>query len=335
MTMSNSPLVVYTKLSPNNSGKRTSPISKITPHHMSGDLSIETCGAVFASKARLASSNYGIGSDGRVGMYVEESNRAWTSSSNWNDQRAVTIEVANCKLGGDWPVSSKAWNALVDLCVDIVKRNPGIKRKDGRPGLYYDGTKNGSLTKHKMYSNTDCPGTYIDTRLNALAAAVNAKLDALTGKWMKSSKGWWYKYSNGSYPKSRWLKLDAWYYFNSEGYAVTGWHKIGGFWYYFSKDCRMQTGWKKVSGKWYYLNPSKDGNWPTGSARTGWLRYKNNWYYLNKNGKGTECAMRTGWFEENGKKYYLQPAKDGIMACAETIYIDGKRYTFDKNGALV
>lgn len=175
--MSNSALVQHTHLSPNHSGKRTQPITKITPHHMSGNLSIETCGNVFAPASRKASSNYGIGSDGRVGLYVDEVNRPWTSSSAYNDQRAVTIEVANSQCGGNWPISEKAWSTLVDLCVDIVKRNPGIKRADGRPGLNYTGDRNGSLTKHKMFSNTDCPGTYLDQRLKDLANAVNAKLD--------------------------------------------------------------------------------------------------------------------------------------------------------------
>lgn len=180
MTMSNSALVKHTHLSPNHSGKRTQAISKITPHHMSGNLSIETCGKVFAPSSRKASSNYGIGSDGRVGLYVDEANRPWTSSSAYNDQRAVTIEVANSQCGGNWPVSGQAWNTLVDLCVDIIRRNPGIKRADGRPGLNYTGDRNGSLTKHKMFSNTDCPGTYLDQRMKELEKAVNAKLDGTT-----------------------------------------------------------------------------------------------------------------------------------------------------------
>ena len=178
--MSNSALVQHTRLSPNHSGKRTQPITKITPHHMSGNLSIETCGKVFAPSSRKASSTYGIGSDGRVGLYVDEANRPWTSSSAYNDQRAVTIEVANSQCGGDWPVSGAAWNTLVDLCVDIIRRNPGIKRADGRPGLNYTGDRNGSLTKHKMFSNTDCPGTYLDQHMKELEKAVNAKLDGTT-----------------------------------------------------------------------------------------------------------------------------------------------------------
>ena len=64
--MSNSPLVVYTKLSPNHSGKRTKKIDTITIHCMAGNCSVETCGNLFANSARQASSNYGIGTDGRI-----------------------------------------------------------------------------------------------------------------------------------------------------------------------------------------------------------------------------------------------------------------------------
>lgn len=157
-----------------------------------------------------------------------------------------------------------------------------------------------------------------------------------TAGWVKDSIGWWYRYADGSYPKNKWLKLDAWYYFNSEGYALqNSWRKINGYWYYFDDNCRMKTGWIKLKNLWYYLNTTADKDFPEGAARTGWLKYKGFWYYLNKAGQGTECAMRTGWLDDKGKWYYLQPTKGGIMAENETLTIDGKKYTFDKSGAMV
>ena len=167
--MSNSSLVGYTKISPNKSVPRNQKISKITVHHMAGNLSVETCGNVFAPSSRQASSNYGIGSDGRVGMYVEEKDRAWTSSSSWNDNRAVTIEVANDEIGGNWHVSDAAWNKLVELCVDICKRN-------GMTSLTWTGDKNGSLTCHYMFAATSCPGPYLKSRRAELAQTVTARL---------------------------------------------------------------------------------------------------------------------------------------------------------------
>lgn len=155
--MNNSPLVNYTKISPNSTNPRRNKIKKITIHHMAGNLSVETCGNVFASPSRQASSNYGIGSDGRVGMYVEEKNRAWTSSSAANDNQAVTIEVANDQIGGNWHVSDTALNKLIELCVDICKRN-GIEK------LIYTGDASGNLTRHNMFTATTCPGPYLQSK---------------------------------------------------------------------------------------------------------------------------------------------------------------------------
>lgn len=169
--MSNSALVDYTRLSPNRSHPRNHTIDKITIHHMAGDLSVETCGNLFANPNREASANYGIGSDGRVGLYVDEGDRAWASASPSNDNRAVNIEVANCATGGDWPVSSAAYNKLIDLCVDICQRN-GIKT------LNYTGGADGNLTEHRMFVATACPGPYLHERMPQIAAAVNARLGA-------------------------------------------------------------------------------------------------------------------------------------------------------------
>jgi len=140
-------------MSPNHSGSRYNSISKITIHHMAGNLSIETCGNVFLNPNRQASSNYGIGSDGRIACYVDEENHPWTSA-NWdNDDRAITIEVANSETGGDWPISQEAYASLIRLCADICNRY-GIYP-------YYDGTPSATLTEHCMFVSTNCPGPTI------------------------------------------------------------------------------------------------------------------------------------------------------------------------------
>lgn len=173
--MSNSSLVSYTKLSPNCDHPRNHAIDKITIHHMAGDLSVETCGNLFANSSYEASSNYGIGSDGRVGLYVDEGDRAWASASPSNDNRAVNIEVANCATGGDWPVSNAAYSKLIDLCVDICQRN-GIK------ALNYTGGADGNLTEHRMFVATACPGPYLHERMGRIAAEVNSRLSAQPAK---------------------------------------------------------------------------------------------------------------------------------------------------------
>lgn len=167
--MSRSELIDYIKISPNSTNPRNHKIDTIVIHHMAGNLSVESCGEIFASPSRQASSNYGIDSDGRVGLYVDEQNRSWCSSNRDVDQRAITIEVANCSTGGEWPVSQKAYDKLIDLCVDICKRN-GIKK------LNFTGDRAGNLVMHKYFANTQCPGPYLEKRFPDIAAEVNIRL---------------------------------------------------------------------------------------------------------------------------------------------------------------
>jgi len=174
--MSNSALISYTKLSPNHSGKRTKKIDTITIHCMAGQLSVESCGALFAQSSRQASSNYGIGNDGRIALYVDEGNRSWCTSSNANDQRAVTIEVAS-DATHPYAVNSKAYDALLDLVTDICKRN-GIKK------LVWSTNKNDrmnhlngcNMTVHRDYAAKACPGDWLYNRHGEIAAEVNRRL---------------------------------------------------------------------------------------------------------------------------------------------------------------
>lgn len=175
--MSNSPLVDYTRLSPSCNSPRRHSIDTITIHHMAGNLSVETCGQVF--QTRQASSNYGVDSKGRVGLYVDEGDRSWASSSPANDHRAVTIEVANCAAAPDWPVSDAAWAKLIELTADICRRN-GISRLVwGENKSDRVGHRNGcNMTVHRDFTATACPGPYLMEQMPRLAAAVNARLGA-------------------------------------------------------------------------------------------------------------------------------------------------------------
>ena len=166
--MSNSSLVTHTRISPNSS-VRTGKIDTITIHHMAGTGSVEACGAIFAQSSRGASSNYGVDNLGHVGLYVEESRRAWTSSNTKNDNRAVTIEVANDGGDPDWHVSDKALETTIALCVDICQRN-GIER------LNFTGDKTGNLTMHKWFAPTACPGPYLASKFPYIADEVNKRL---------------------------------------------------------------------------------------------------------------------------------------------------------------
>lgn len=161
-----SSLVSYVKISPHKY-KRTHTIDRITVHHMAGDLSVEGCGEVFQT-TRRASSNYGIGSDGRIACYVPEDYRSLASSSFWNDDRAITIEVANCSGSPDWKVSEKAFASLIDLCVDICQRY-NFK-------LRFTGSTSGNLTMHNWFAPTLCPGPYLSAKFPEIEKEVNKRL---------------------------------------------------------------------------------------------------------------------------------------------------------------
>ena len=173
--MAYSKYVNYINLSPNCNAPRNNSIRKITIHHMAGNLSVEQCGNIFADKNRQASSNYGIGSDGRVGLYVDEANRSWCSSNGDNDHQAVTIEVANDVIGGNWHVSDVALAKLIDLCVDICERNH-IDR------LVFTGNASGNLTLHKYFAATACPGPYLESKMPYIAEEVNRRLNIKDNK---------------------------------------------------------------------------------------------------------------------------------------------------------
>ena len=182
--MSNSPLVSYTKLSPNHSGQRTHVVDRITPHCVVGQCSVETLGNIFAPTSRQASCQYGIGVDGRVGMYVEEKNRSWCSSSNANDQRAITIECAS-DATHPYAFNDTVYAKLIELCTDICKRYGKTKLLwfgDKTKTLNYEPASNEMvLTVHRWFANKSCPGDWMYARMGDLASKVTAKLGGSAG----------------------------------------------------------------------------------------------------------------------------------------------------------
>lgn len=180
MAYTNSPLVNYTKISPNRTKNRNHAIDTITIHCVVGQCSVETLGNIFYPSSRQASSNYGVGYDGRIGMYCEEKDRSWCTSSGANDHRAITIEVAS-DTTEPYAVNDKAYAAMLNLVTDICKRN-GIKK------LVWSTNKNErvnhlngcNMTVHRDYANKSCPGKYLYDRHGEIAAEVNKRLGAST-----------------------------------------------------------------------------------------------------------------------------------------------------------
>lgn len=188
--MSNSNLVTCTVLSPNHSGTRTHAIDRITPHCVVGQLSASAIGGCFTSSSREASCNYGIGKEGGVCLIVDESKRSWCSSSNANDQRAVTIECAS-DSSAPYAFNTTVYNKLIELCTDICKRN-------GKNKLIWFGEKDKSLnynpasnemilTVHRWFDNKSCPGDWMYARMGDLATQVTAKLGGSSSSQSSSS----------------------------------------------------------------------------------------------------------------------------------------------------
>ena len=153
-------------------------LRKITVHHCAGVMSAESIGYLWQNPGRECSSHYGIGNDGRIGQYVDESNTAWTDT-NWESNcTSVTIETSNCATGGDWPVSDEALNSLIRLCADISIRN-GL-------GLLVPGQ---NLTWHSMYAATECPGNYLRSKMGYIADEANKIISG--GKHIIAVDGTW------------------------------------------------------------------------------------------------------------------------------------------------
>lgn len=165
----NSSLTEYVQLVASADFPRTTQVNKITIHHTAGIMSLKDLGEIFSDSDRSRSANYAIDVDGKVGLYVEERNRAWTSGNVDNDDQAITIEVVNDEVGGDWHVSSKSYESLIRLCTDICRRNH-IDR------LVYTGDDIGNFTAHCMFADTSCPGPYLKGSMSDIAFAVNNQL---------------------------------------------------------------------------------------------------------------------------------------------------------------
>lgn len=179
MDYTNSSMVAYTKLSPNHSGKRSMAIDRITPHCVVGQCTAEGLGEWFEKQSTQASSNYGIDKDGRVALYVEEKNRSWCSSSNANDQRAITIECAS-DTTEPYAFRDIVYQRLIELCIDICKRN-------GKNKLIWFGDKDKTLnyspksgemilTVHRWFANKSCPGNWMYAKMGDLAEKVTKAL---------------------------------------------------------------------------------------------------------------------------------------------------------------
>lgn len=146
-------------------GRAGKKIKKVTIHHMAGILTAKQCGSIFQDETRKASSNYGIGKNGEIGLYVNEEDTSYADANLESNRRSVTIECSNSEIGGEWEVSDKVLNKLIELIADIFKRNNITKAVKGE-----------TITWHSMYSQTECPGNYLRSKMDYITEEVNKLL---------------------------------------------------------------------------------------------------------------------------------------------------------------
>ena len=177
--MSNSPLVTYTKISPNRTSPRNHKIDTITIHCVVGQFTAREILNMrhftnYDSKAG-SSCNYAIGRDGSIGLCVEEKDRSWCSSSSSNDHRAITIECASDKTA-PYAINDVVYKKLIDLLVDICKRNDIKELKWKADKSLIGNVSLQNMTVHRWFAKKDCPGEYIYSRLGKIAEEVNKKV---------------------------------------------------------------------------------------------------------------------------------------------------------------
>ena len=276
MAYTNSPLVDYTELSPNNSGTRTHAIDRITPHSVVGQCSVEVLGAIFANPNREASSNYGVGPDGRIGLYVPESKRSWCSSSNANDQRAITIEIATDTYE-PYAVKSAAWESTIKLCTDICKRNGKTKLlwfNDKDKTLNYNPKSDEMiLTVHKWFGATSCPNTWILNHMTELATKVTAALGS--GSESEPTPG--PEPTPSKYPATPFLVDVLISDLNIRKGPGMGYSTIG-----------------KFTGKGKFTIVAVSGEWGKLKSGAGWIYIANSdWVKIGKHVEGSAPALKS------------------------------------------
>lgn len=301
MGYTNSSLVDCTVKSPNHSGARTHKIDRITPHCVVGQLSAESIGGCFTKQSVQASCNYGIGKDGRVCLVVDEANRSWCSSSNANDQRAITIECASDKTE-PYTMNSAVYNKLVKLCVDICKRN-GLKKvlwiSDKAKSLAHS-PKSGEcvLTVHRWFANKSCPGNWLYNRMGQLAADINAGLGNSTGTGSTSTGTTTGTVTNfPATPFTVKVLIDDLNIRKGAGmnYAVTG----------------------KYTGKGIFTITEVKNGWGKLKSGAGWIYLENPSYVTVQGSTGTAAVTKT----------YTVKSGDSLWKIAASQLGNGSRYT--------
>lgn len=293
---------------------------------------------------------------GSFSFWVElfgDPNQGTTATTVLSGTHEYTIEVApdNAKLSfGTTLKSNTAKGSSVQYTIQNQNTEWSYAKVNILPSSFNWTSSNSGVATIDANGRATAKGAgevTITAKNKALESLAVSNKVTLTGNpstvkegWVHGSKGWWYRYNDGSYAKGFQTIKGATYYFDTNGWMKTGWQKIDNNWYYFKGSGAMASGWQKVGSKWYFMNAEGimqtgklidkgntyflDGN---GAMKTGWVQQGSDWYYANKSG-----VMVTGWQKVGSKWYYLNDA--GVMASNGFLGIKGKYYHFAASGAM-
>lgn len=299
----NSSLISYTVKSPNHSGARTHTIDRITPHCVVGQLTAPNIGSCFTSSAVSASCNYGIGTEGKIVLCVDETNRSWCSSSSANDQRAITIECASDKTE-PYTMNSKVYNTLIELCVDICKRNGKTKLlwfADKDKTLAYSPKSNEMvLTVHRWFANKSCPGDWLYSRLGDVATTVTKRLGGSTSSTTTTTQTSTAKTGNSAYVGKGIGTATAKATMNIRAGAGTNYSSLG----VINKGTAVEV-LEKTSNGWYKIV------WPGEACGYAYTASSSSYYSYVANSKTTDSTKATNpaqSYDKSIKGYYKTTA---------------------------
>lgn len=284
-------------------------------HYTGGIGSAKNNCIFFATANRNSSADFFIDKDGSIWEYnnILDGYYTWHCGdgrgkygiSNGN---SVSVEVVS---GGEAFTAAQV-RALADLYAHVCSV---LGRKL-------------EVVRHYDASRKSCPAPYVSS---SKWAALKSSIENGAARWVKDSKGWWYRNADGSWPRSKWRKIGgSWYYFDSGGYALCNkWQKIGGSWYWFKLTCAAaESEWVQLKGVWYWFDSS------CAAACGGWRKIAGYWYLFDGN-----CHALTGWRKVGGCWYYLRTAKNTpakgpqcAMLADGWWPIGGKTYGFDSQG---
>lgn len=127
--------------------------------------------------------------------------------------------------------------------------------------------------------------------------------------------------------RNGWVKENGkWYYYSDNVMLTSAWVKWRGDFYYVGADGVMVTGWNKINDKDYFFHDSGI------CAQDEWITKDKAYLFLGMDGAQT-YRHKGSWNEDSKGKWFEDTS--GWYAKSRSILIDGKEYSFNKDGYLI